>query len=108
VPEVRAIRGRNYSLRITLRADATILGGLSASQKLCAVHNLDHEYHLEVISEGMTLKHWQSCPLSVRELPPTAAKVRQGRGGTFQCLVGLSWVELLGVGREFPLLTGGL
>jgi hypothetical protein len=48
------------------------------------------------------------CPLSVREVQPKPAKVRQRRVSFSYCFVGFDWLALLGVAVEFPLLTGGL
>jgi len=48
------------------------------------------------------------CPLSVREVQPKAAKVRQRRVRFSYCFVGFDWLVSLGVAVEFPLLTGGL
>jgi hypothetical protein len=46
--------------------------------------------------------NWQICPLSVRDLVPTAAKVRRRHEGISQYFVEPSWVEVFGAGGEFP------
>jgi hypothetical protein len=45
------------------------------------------------------------CPLSVREMQPKAAKVRQSRVRFSYCFVGFDWLVLLGVAGEIRLRT---
>jgi hypothetical protein len=59
-------------------------------------------------SAPVGIRAMPSCPHSVRELPPTGSQLRRTRHRFFKCFIGLDWVELFGVGGEFPLLTGGL
>ena len=45
------------------------------------------------------------CPVPVRELPPTAAKMMPKRGRIFLCVVAFNWSPLFRAGGGFPLIT---
>src|ERR1035438_1404911 len=57
VPAVRAMRARNYSLRNTLHAETTILGGLSATLTLGVLPRLPVTRSEDHTSELQSLRH---------------------------------------------------